>query len=117
VNALPQVKAGKLRALAVTGAKRTELMPDLPTVAESGYPGFDATTWYGLFGPAGIPREIAARIHEQTIKALRSKDVQDKLAPQGWDIVGSSQSDFAAFLAAETEKWTRVVRRAGIKPD
>ncbi len=117
VNALPQVKAGKLRALAVTGAKRTELMPDLPTVAESGYPGFDATTWYGLFAPAGVPREIAARIHEQTIKALRSKDVQDKLAPQGWDIVGSSQADFAAFLAAETEKWTRVVRRAGIKPD
>ena len=117
VNALPQVKAGKLRALAVTGAKRTQLMPDLPTVAESGYPGFEATTWYGLFGPAGIPREVAARIHEQTIKALRAKDVQDKLAPQGWDLVGSSQSDFTAFLAAESEKWTGVVRRAGIKPD
>ncbi|TAK82977.1 MAG: tripartite tricarboxylate transporter substrate binding protein [Betaproteobacteria bacterium] len=117
VNALPQVKAGKLRALAVTGAKRTELMPDLPTVAESGYPGFEATTWYGLFGPAGIPREVAERIHEHVLKALHSKDVQAKLAPQGWDIVGSSQPDFAAFLVAETEKWTRVVKGAGIKPD
>ncbi|HWD23195.1 MAG TPA: tripartite tricarboxylate transporter substrate binding protein [Burkholderiales bacterium] len=117
VNALPQVKAGRLRALAVTGSKRTGLMPDLPTVAESGYPGFEATTWYGLFGPAGIPREIAARIHEHILKALRSKDVQDKLAPQGWDLVGSSQSDFAAFLAAESDKWARVVKGAGIKPD
>jgi tripartite-type tricarboxylate transporter receptor subunit TctC len=117
VNALPQVKAGRLRALAVTGSKRTGLMPDLPTVAESGYPGFEATTWYGLFGPAGIPREIAARIHEHILKALRSKDVQDKLAPQGWDLVGSSHSDFAAFLAAESDKWARVVKGAGIKPD
>jgi tripartite-type tricarboxylate transporter receptor subunit TctC len=117
VNALPQVKAGRLRALAVTGSKRTGLMPELPTVAESGYPGFEATTWYGLFGPAGVPREVAARIHEHILKALRSKDVQDKLAPQGWDLVGSSQSDFAAFLGAETDKWTRVVKGAGIKPD
>ncbi len=117
VNAMPQAKAGKLRALAVTGSKRTDLMPDLPTVAESGYPGFEATTWYGLFAPAGIPREVAARIHAETLKALRSKDVQDKLAPQGWDIIGSSQADFTTFLADETEKWTRVVRRAGIKPD
>jgi tripartite-type tricarboxylate transporter receptor subunit TctC len=117
VNALPQVKAGRLRALAVTGAKRTDLMPDLPTVAESGYPGFEATTWYGLFGPAGVQREVVARIHEHVLKALHSKDVQDKLAPQGWDLVGSSQSDFAAFLAAETDKWTRVVKGAGIKPD
>jgi len=117
VNALPQVKAGRLRALAVTGSKRLSLMPELPTVAESGYPGFEATTWYGLFGPAGIPREVAARIHEHTVKALRSKEVQDKLAPQGWDLVGSSQSDFAAYLAAESDKWTRVVKGAGIKPD
>jgi len=117
VNALPQVKAGRLRALAVTGSKRTALMPELPTVAESGYPGFEATTWYGLFGPAGMPREVAERIRGETVKALRSKDVQEKLAPQGWDLVGSSQSDFAAFLAAESEKWTRVVQGAGIKPD
>jgi tripartite-type tricarboxylate transporter receptor subunit TctC len=116
VNALPQVKAGRLRALAVTGSKRLHLMPDLSTVAEHGYPTFEATTWYGLFGPAGIPREVAARIHEHIVKALRSKDVQDKLAPQGWDLIGSSQSDFAAFLATETEKWTRVVKGAGIKP-
>ena len=117
VNALPQVKAQRLRALAVTGSKRLHLMPELPTVAESGYPGFDATTWYGLFGPAGIPREVAARIHEHIVKALRSKDVQDKLAPQGWDLVGSSQSDFAAFLSSEHDKWSRVVKSAGIKPD
>ena len=79
VNALPQVKAQKLRALAVTGARRLPLMPDLPTVAESGYPGFEATTWYGLFGPSGLPREITAKIHEHVVRALKSKDVQDKL--------------------------------------
>jgi len=117
VSALPQVKAGRLRALAVTGSKPLHLMPELPTVAELGYPGFQATTWYGLFGPAGIPREVAARIHEHTVKALRSKDVQDRLAPQGWDLGGSSQSDFAAHLSSEHEKWTRVARGAGIKPD
>lgn len=116
-SALPHVKAQRLRALAVSGSKRLELMPEVPTIAEFGYPLFEATIWYGLFGPAGIPRELAARIHEHTVKALRSKEVQDKLAPQGWDVVGSSQSDFAAFLAAESDKWTRVVTGAGIKPN
>jgi tripartite-type tricarboxylate transporter receptor subunit TctC len=117
VNALPQVKAQKLRALAVTGAKRLPLMPELPTVAESGYPGFEATTWYGLFGPAGMPPEVTAKVHEHVVRALQSKDVQDKLTPQGWDVIGSTSAQFAAFLAAEHEKWGRVVKAAGIKPD
>jgi tripartite-type tricarboxylate transporter receptor subunit TctC len=92
-------------------------MPDLPTVAESGYPGFEATTWYGLFGPAGLPPQVIAKIHEHVARALQSKDVQDKLTPQGWDVIGSTPTQFAAFLAEEHEKWGRVVKSAGIKPD
>jgi len=117
VNALPQVKAQKLRALAVTGAQRLPLMPELPTVAESGYPGFEAGTWYGLFAPAGLPAEILAKISEHTVRALKDADVRDKLAPQGWDIIASSPRDFSAFLRAENDKWSRVVKGAGIKAD
>jgi tripartite-type tricarboxylate transporter receptor subunit TctC len=116
-DALPHVNAQRLRPLAVTGSRRLHLMPEVPTIAELGYPVFEATAWHGLFAPAGVPREVAARIHEHTVMALRSKDVQDKLAPQGWDLVGSSRSDFAAFLNAESEKWSRVITGAGIKPD
>ena len=117
VNALPQVKAQKLRALAVTGAERLPLMPELPTVAESGYPGFEAGTWYGLWAPAGLPADILAKLSEHTVKALRSGEVREKLAPQGWDVIGSSPAEFGAFIRAESDKWSRVIKRAGIKAD
>lgn len=117
VNALPQVRAHKLKALAVTGTQRLHLMPELPTIAESGYPNFEASTWYGLFGPAGMPREVTAKVHSHVVKALQSKDVQDKLKPQGWDLIGSTPEEFAAFLVAENDKWSRVVRSGNIKPN
>jgi tripartite-type tricarboxylate transporter receptor subunit TctC len=117
VNALPQMKAQKLRALAVTGANRLALAPEVPTVAESGYPGFEAGTWYGLFAPAGLPAEILAKISEHTLKVLAASDVREKLAPQGWDVIASSPGEFNAFIRSENEKWSRVVKSAGIKPD
>lgn len=115
INALPQVRTKELRAIAVTGSKPLSLMPELPTIAESGYPGYEARTWYGLFGPARLPSEVVAKLHEATVKALRLPDVQEKLAAQGWDLTGSSPAEFAIFLKAESEKWSKVVKGAGIK--
>jgi tripartite-type tricarboxylate transporter receptor subunit TctC len=115
INSLPYVAAGKLRALAVTGTERLALLPAVPTVAESGYPGFEAATWYGLFGPANLPPDIVTAIQDAVIRALRLPDVADKLAAQGWDIVASPADRFAPFVAAEAEKWSRIVRTAGIK--
>jgi tripartite-type tricarboxylate transporter receptor subunit TctC len=117
VNALPQVRAQKLRALAVTGARRLALIPDVPTVAESGYPGFEAGTWFGLWGPARLSADVLAKISEHTVKALQAPDVREKLAPQGWDVIGSSPAEFSAFVRTENDKWSRVVKRAGIKAD
>jgi tripartite-type tricarboxylate transporter receptor subunit TctC len=115
INSLPYVAAGKLRALAVTGTERLALLPAVPTVAESGYPGFEAGTWYGLFGPPKLPPDIVTAIQDAVIRALRLPDVADKLAAQGWDIVASPANRFAPFVAAEAEKWARIVRAAGIK--
>ncbi|MDO8597688.1 MAG: tripartite tricarboxylate transporter substrate binding protein, partial [Sulfuricaulis sp.] len=83
INALPQVAAGRLRALAVTGAKHLAIAPELPTIAESGYPGFEAGTWYGIFGPANLPADIATKLHEDFVTVLRMRDIQEKLAAQG----------------------------------
>jgi tripartite-type tricarboxylate transporter receptor subunit TctC len=115
INSLPHLAANKLRALAVTGTVRLAQLPAVPTVAESGYPGFEAGTWYGLFGPAKLPPAIVTAIETAVARALRLPDVADKLAAQGWDIVASPADRFAPFVAAEAEKWARIVRAAGIK--
>lgn len=115
VNALPQVKSGALRGLAVTGTSRLALVPQLPTVAESGYPGFETSTWYGLYAPAGLPREIVDKVYADTLKALNMPDVQEKLAAQGWDVIGSAPDEFSRFLRAELDKWTTLIKGAGLK--
>ena len=117
INSLPHVAAGTLRALAVTGTGRLAQLPDVPTVAEQGYPGFEAGTWYGLFGPPNLPRDIVVAVQDAVIRALRLPDVAAKLAAQGWDIVASPADQFAPFVAAEAEKWAGIVRAAGIKPN
>jgi len=117
LNALPHVKAGALRAIAVTGEQRLALLPDVPTVAEQGYAGFQAGTWYGLFAPARVPREISAKISADTIAALRLPDVQQKLAAQGFDVIASDAATFAAHLKTELAKWAAVVKAAGLKPE
>jgi tripartite-type tricarboxylate transporter receptor subunit TctC len=115
VNAIPQVKANNLRALAVTGARRLSLLPDVPTVAESGYPGFETRTWYGLFGPAGMPTDIVRKLHADTEKVLHMPEVANNLIAQGWDIAVSPPDQFSKVLQSELDRWSAVVKRAGIK--
>jgi len=117
VNALPQVNANSLRALAVTGSRRLSLLPDLPTVAELGYPGFETRTWYGLFGPAHMASEHVAKIFADLQQALWAPEVVEKLNAQGWDIVGSSPADFALVLQSEFDRWSTVIKGARIKPE
>jgi tripartite-type tricarboxylate transporter receptor subunit TctC len=115
VNAVPQVRSNNLRALAVTGSKRLSLLPDLPTIAESGYPGFETRTWYGLFGPAGMPADVVRKLHVDTEKVLRIPEIANNLVAQGWDIAVSPPDQFSVVLQSEFDRWSAVVKRAGIK--
>jgi tripartite-type tricarboxylate transporter receptor subunit TctC len=117
LTALPHIKSGKLRALAVTSPRRSAALPDVPTVAEAGLPGYDSTQWYGVLAPAGTQREIVARLHGAIVRALRDPEVGKRLAADGAEPVGSSPEEFAAFIKSETEKWAKVAQAAGIKPE
>lgn len=114
---LPFVQAGKLRGIAVTGSRRSPAAPELPTMIESGYAGFEAGSWYGLFAPAGTPREITARLNADMVKALRTPETRKLLAQQGAEVIGNSEAEFAAFIQAEIAKWGRVIRSANVKVD
>ena len=114
---MPQIKAGKLFALAVTGATRLPAAPELPTVAEQGYPGFEVTSWYGIVGPARLPQNVVSKLNEAIVTALRAPDVREQLARQGMDPIGSSPAEFAAHLKKEVVRWAAVVKEAGIKAD
>jgi tripartite-type tricarboxylate transporter receptor subunit TctC len=114
---MPHIKAGKLRPLAVTTAKRASALPDVPTMAEAGVPGFEAFAWFGLFAPAGAPKEIVAKWVAEVQKALKQPEVQEKLAGQGADPVGSTSEEYTAFVKAETTKWAAVVKKSGAKLD
>ena len=117
LTALPHIKSGKLRALAVTSAKRSEALPEVPTVAEAGVPGYDSTQWYGVLAPAGTPPQIVARLHDGIVRALRDAEVGKRLAADGAEALGSSPEEFAAFIKSESEKWAKVASAAGIKPE
>jgi tripartite-type tricarboxylate transporter receptor subunit TctC len=117
INALPHIRAGALRAIAVTGERRLALLPAVPTVAEQGYPGFAAGTWYGLFAPAGVPPAVAQKISADAIAALRLPDVEQKLGSQGFDVIAGDPAAFAALLKAELAKWAVVIKAAGLKPE
>jgi tripartite-type tricarboxylate transporter receptor subunit TctC len=114
---MPQIKAGKLFALAVTGAKRLPNAPELATVAEQGYPGFEVTSWYGIVGPARMPQDVVARLNTAILAALKAPEVREQLARQGMDPIGSTPGEFAAHLKREVVKWAGVIRQAGIKAD
>jgi tripartite-type tricarboxylate transporter receptor subunit TctC len=115
--AMPQVKAGRLRALAVTSAKRTPVLPDLPTIAESGMPGFETTSWHGILVPARTPKTIAARLHDELVKMLAQPDVRARFTSEGIDAIGNTPHEFATYIHAETVKYAKVIRQAGIKAD
>lgn len=113
-SALPHVKADRLRAFAVTSAKRTKALPAVPTVAESGVPGYEYSTWYGLLGPAGVPKPIIAKLNKTTVAVLNTPEVQQKYLAQGVDPIPSTSAHYSAYLKSETAKWTKVVRAAKI---
>ena len=114
---LQHIKSGKLRAIAVGNPQRVPALPDVPTVAEQGYPGFETSQWYGLIGPAGIPEAIVKRLADEAAKAVRSKEVQEKFASDSATGVGDTPAEFAAFIKQEQTRWERVVKAAGIKAD
>jgi tripartite-type tricarboxylate transporter receptor subunit TctC len=115
--AMPHVKSGKLAAVAVTSAKRSPALPDAPTIAESGVPGYEASTWYGLLAPARTPAAAVARLHQATVKILADPALRGKLADQGFEPVGDSPEEFGAYIKSEIAKWGKVIRDAGIRPE
>jgi tripartite-type tricarboxylate transporter receptor subunit TctC len=116
LTAKPQVDAGRVRALAITGPRRIEALPGVPPVAEAGVPGYEAMQWYGLLAPAGTPAAIVARLNGEALKALRSAEMKERLAADGAEPLGGSPAEFAALIRRELDKWTRVARAAGIDP-
>jgi len=112
---LPQIKAGKLRALAVTSSVRAPALPDVPTIAESGLPGFEASSWFGILAPAGTPPAIIAKVNAEVSKWLASPEGKEKLAGIGANAAGGSPEDFTRHIQAETAKWAKVVKESGAK--
>lgn len=117
IAAMPQVKSGRLRLLALTSAKRSGSAPDVPTVAESGYTDFQTTTWHGLLAPTGTSKAIVTRLGANMVKILRQPDIAERLASQGTETIASTPESFAEHLKIETAKWARVVKQAGIKAE
>ena len=115
--ASPQVAAGKLNALAVASTERNPLYPDTPTIAELGFPGFSAVSWFGLSAPANTPRPIIEKLHAEAVKALQSPEFNERMVKNGFVVVGNTPEEFVAFVAAETEKWGNVIKKGGIKAE
>lgn len=114
-TALAQIKGGKLRALAVTSTKRVQDLPDVPTVAESGFPGFESSTWFGLLAKAGTPEPIIKRLNADVSRVLQMPEVREKIAAEGATVLGGTPEQFAAFLKDEGVKWGKVVKDSGAK--
>jgi tripartite-type tricarboxylate transporter receptor subunit TctC len=112
---LPHVKTGRLRALAVTGKRRSSELPEVPTVDEAGVPGYEMNPWYGLLAPAGTPRAIVARLGSEVSKIVRAVEMREKLAAQGAEPAGGTPEDYAAVIQSDTAMWTRVIKETGIK--
>ncbi len=111
------MRDGKLRALAVTSLRRSAAAPELPTIAESGYPGFEVSNWYGLLAPAGTPQMIIGKLHLETIQVLALPDLRAKFTDLGLEIIGNSPNEFASIIKSEIPKWAKVIKDAGIKPE
>jgi tripartite-type tricarboxylate transporter receptor subunit TctC len=115
--ALPMLKAGRVRALGVTSAKRMPTLPDVPTIAETGLPGYQVTNWYGVMAPAGVPKDILAKLHGDLVKVMKSPDVQQRFAAEGGDATPNTPEQFGAFIRDEIVKWGKAVKESGAKVD
>jgi tripartite-type tricarboxylate transporter receptor subunit TctC len=117
VAILPQVRAGRLRSLALTAAKRSPALPDVPTVAESGVAGYETASWYGVLAPAGTPQPIVDRLNREIVRIVQLPEVRERLAAEGAEPVGNSPEEFAAHIKRELARWAKVIRQARIQPD
>jgi tripartite-type tricarboxylate transporter receptor subunit TctC len=117
IPALPHIRSGRVKALAVTSAKRTLAAPDIPTIAESGVPGYEIDSWYGVAAPAGLPRPLAAKLGAELAAIVNLAEVRERLVREGADPVGSTPAAFAAHIRAERVKWARLVKAARIKTE
>jgi tripartite-type tricarboxylate transporter receptor subunit TctC len=115
VQSLPHIKAGRLKALAVLGPRRTALLPEVPTIAESGLPGYALTNWFGLLAPAVTPKQVLAQLNGDVLRILKQEDLQKKIADLGADVVGNSAEEFGAAMRAESAQWAEVIKAAGIR--
>ena len=112
---LPPAKAGRLRAIAVTSARRSSIAPEIPTIAESGVPGYDTSGWFGIVAPAGTPRGIVERLNAETVKGITTPESRERLGTLGGDVVANTVGEFAAFIRADHAKWAKVVAAAGLR--
>lgn len=115
-GAMPHVSAGRLRPIAITSAKRSALLPDLPTVAESGLPGFNVTSWWGIFGPARMPADVVAKVNAELRGSMEGEDVKKRLASLGAEVETTSSAEFARIVRTETVRWAKVVKTSGAQP-
>lgn len=115
-STMQYIRNGKVRALGVTGLKRISAMPEVPTIAESALPGYEATQWFGLLAPAGTPRPIIDRLYQEALRAIRIQDTRERFAVEALEPVGSAPDEFAAYIAGEMNKWGKVIKAAGIRP-
>ena len=116
-NSLPHIKSGKLRALAITGSIRSKVLPEIPTLAESGFRGFSVLSWGGVFGPAGLPKPVIDRLNTAINDALRDKQLRELLASEGIEVQGDTPEEFHAFLLGETSRWSKLVKESGAHID
>ena len=114
---LPQVKAGKMKALAVTGLKRSALAPEVPSVGELGYPQLESLAWIGLLAPAGTPQDVVGRLNAEAVRSMRTSEVRESLGKQGFEVVASSAAEFAGWIRTEQNKWSRVIKASGATAD
>jgi tripartite-type tricarboxylate transporter receptor subunit TctC len=114
---LLHVRAGKLKALAVTALKRSQLAPEIPSVAELGFPQLESLAWIGLLAPAGTQQEIVGRLSAESIRAMNAPDTRDALGKQGFDVVANSPEEFTRWIRVESQKWAKVIRASGAAPD
>ena len=117
ISATPFVKGGRLRMVAVTSLKRSPSLPDIPTVAESGYPDFDVVSWWGILTPAGVPKEIIAKLHTEIVRVLALPEIKTKFADQGADVASDTPEHFAAYIKTEIAKWAKLIKELGVKSE